>query len=56
MAELRESRAGVDGHGPVNAVADKRDAVYILPRTGFAGPVMETERFALSYSDGRSLM
>lgn len=56
LAELRESWARVDDHVHVNAFADMHDVGDALVGTGFADPVMETERFTLVYKDGRALM
>ncbi len=56
LAELRESWARVDDRVHVNVFADMHDVGDALVKTGFADPVMETERFTLMYEDGRALM
>jgi len=56
LRELRESWAAADGDVHVNAFIDMHDLGDALMHAGFCEPVMETERFTLTYGDGRALM
>lgn len=56
LRELRESWATADGDVHVNAFIDMHDLGDALVRTGLGEPVMEAERFTLTYGDGHALM
>jgi malonyl-CoA O-methyltransferase len=56
LKELRDSWAAADGAVHVSAVIDMHDIGDALLRGGFADPVMDAERFTLTYPDVRALM
>jgi malonyl-CoA O-methyltransferase len=56
LRELRESWSSADDGVHVNAFIDMHDLGDALVHAGLADPVMETERFTLTYDDGRALM
>lgn len=56
LMELRESWGAVDQAVHVNAFIDMHDIGDALVRAGFRDPVMEVERFTLTYSDAFGLM
>jgi malonyl-CoA O-methyltransferase len=56
LRELRESWASADDDAHVNVFIDMHDLGDALVRAGLSEPVMETERFTLSYADGHALM
>jgi malonyl-CoA O-methyltransferase len=56
LVELREAWAQADGHRHVSEFADMHDLGDGLLRTGLAEPVMDVERFTLTYRDVFGLM
>jgi malonyl-CoA O-methyltransferase len=56
LRELRDSWAIADADVHVNAFIDMHDLGDALVRAALSEPVMETERFTLSYADGHALM
>ena len=56
LRELRESWAAADDDVHVNIFIDMHDLGDALVRAGLGEPVMEAERFTLTYADGRALM
>lgn len=56
LRELRESWSIADGDVHVNAFIDMHDLGDALVRASLGEPVMETERFTLTYADGHALM
>ena len=56
LMELRESWAAADGAVHVNEFIDMHDLGDGLVRAGLADPVMEVDRFTLTYGDVRALM
>jgi len=56
LRQLRESWAAADADVHVNAFIDMHDLGDALVQAGLGEPVMETERFTLTYADGRALM
>lgn len=56
LSELRASFAGVDGATHVNQFIDMHDIGDALMRAGFAEPVMDMEKIALTYDDARAVM
>ena len=56
LKELRDSWAAADGAVHVSAFIDMHDIGDALLRAGFADPVMDAERFTLTYPDVRALM
>ena len=56
LEELRASWREVDGGIHVNAFLDIHSLGTALASMGFAGPVLETEKFTLTYTDGIALM
>jgi len=56
LAELRAAWAAVDHYTHVNRFVDMHDLGEALTRSGFADPVLDVERFTLTYPDLRSLM
>lgn len=56
LRELRESWAAVDSEVHVNDFIDMHDLGDGLVHAGLADPVMEVERFTLTYQDGYALM
>jgi malonyl-CoA O-methyltransferase len=59
LRELREAWRGADGHGDlptrVSQFMDMHDIGDALVRAGFAAPVLDVERYTLSYADVRRL-
>jgi len=59
LRELREAWREVDGHGDlptrVSQFMDMHDLGDALVRAGFAAPVLDVERYTLSYADVRRL-
>jgi len=56
LVELRRAWAAADGHTHVNRFIDMHDLGDALVRSGLAEPVMDVERFTLSYAEVRDLM
>jgi malonyl-CoA O-methyltransferase len=56
LRELRAAFAGVDGHVHVNRFIDMHDLGDLLVSCGFAEPVLDMERFTLTYAQLRRLM
>jgi malonyl-CoA O-methyltransferase len=56
LHELRQSWSQADGYSHVSSFPDMHDIGDAVLRAGFADPVMDTERFTLTYPDVRSLM
>lgn len=56
LIELRESWRAVDEYTHVNAFIDMHDVGDALVRARFADPVLDVERFTLTYPDVLSLM
>ncbi|MGB7904149.1 MAG: pimeloyl-ACP methyl ester esterase BioH [Steroidobacteraceae bacterium] len=57
LVELRKSWQAADpGHAHVNRFVDMHDLGDALMRAGFAEPVLDVERYTLTYDDARSLM
>lgn len=56
LKELRASWAQVDDRSHVNAFLDMHDIGDALIRARFAGPVMDVERYTLTYPDVYALM
>jgi malonyl-CoA O-methyltransferase len=56
LGELRESWAETDGSVHVHPFADMHDVGDALLRVGFEAPVMDVERFTLTYPDVRGLL
>jgi malonyl-CoA O-methyltransferase len=56
LFELREAWAQADGHRHVSDFADMHDVGDGLLRAGLAEPVMDVERFTLTYADVFGLM
>jgi malonyl-CoA O-methyltransferase len=56
LIELRESWAAADGHAHVSHFAEMHELGDGLVRTGLAEPVMDVERFTLTYADVFGLM
>ncbi|MBI1731739.1 MAG: malonyl-ACP O-methyltransferase BioC [Gammaproteobacteria bacterium] len=56
LMELRDSWRGVDDDVHVNAFMDIHGLGAAVIAAGFASPVLETERFTLTYADGLALM
>lgn len=55
LRELRSAWAAVDGHPRVHLFIDMHDLGDALVRAGFAEPVLDVERYTLSYADVRAL-
>jgi malonyl-CoA O-methyltransferase len=53
---LRRAWAAADAHAHVNRFIDMHDLGDALVRSGLAEPVMDVERFTLTYADVRDLM
>jgi malonyl-CoA O-methyltransferase len=51
LRELRAAWERVDGHSHVNRFIDMHDLGDALLRAGFAAPVLDVERFTLTYAD-----
>jgi malonyl-CoA O-methyltransferase len=56
LRELRAAFAGIDGHVHVNRFVDMHDLGDLLVSCGFAEPVLDMERFTLTYAQLRRLM
>ena len=56
LTELRQSWQAADGYNHVNAFIDMHDIGDALLRAQLAEPVMDTERFTLTYPDVFALM
>lgn len=56
LKELRTAWATVDRHVHVNRFVDMHDLGDALVRAGFADPVLDVERFTLTYADVMTLM
>ncbi|MGL6224917.1 MAG: malonyl-ACP O-methyltransferase BioC [Steroidobacteraceae bacterium] len=57
LIELRRSWQAADpGHAHVNRFIDMHDLGDALTRAGFAEPVLDVERYTLTYDDARQLM
>ena len=56
LVELRRAWAAADGHTHVNRFIDMHDLGDALVRSGLAEPVMDVERFTLTYAEVRDLM
>jgi len=56
LHELRQCWSRADGFSHVSAFPDMHDIGDSVLRAGFADPVMDTERFTLTYPDVRTLM
>ena len=57
LLELRKSWQAADpGHAHVNRFIDMHDLGDALVRAGFAEPVLDVERYTLTYDDARGLM
>jgi malonyl-CoA O-methyltransferase len=57
LIELRKSWQAADpGHAHVNRFIDMHDLGDALLRAGFAEPVLDVERYTLTYADARGLM
>ena len=57
LVELRRSWQAADpGHAHVNRFIDMHDLGDALVRAGFAEPVLDVERYTLTYADARGLM
>ncbi len=56
LTELRQSWAAADGYNHVNAFIDMHDVGDALLRAGLADPVMDVERFTLTYATVTELM
>jgi malonyl-CoA O-methyltransferase len=55
LRELRSAWSGVDAHTHVNQFLDMHDIGDALVRAGFASPVLDVERYTLSYLDVRRI-
>ena len=56
LVELRRAWAAADGRTHVNRFIDMHDLGDALIRSGFAEPVMDVERYTLTYPEVRDLM
>jgi malonyl-CoA O-methyltransferase len=56
LRELREAWASVDQHTHVNRFIDMHDLGDAMIRAGLAEPVLDVERFTLTYPDVMGLM
>jgi malonyl-CoA O-methyltransferase len=56
LVELRRAWAAADGRTHVNRFIDMHDLGDALVRSGLAEPVMDVERFVLTYAEVRDLM
>lgn len=56
LVELRRAWSAADGRTHVNRFIDMHDLGDALVRGGFAEPVMDVERYTLTYADVRDLM
>jgi malonyl-CoA O-methyltransferase len=55
LKELRAAWARVDGYSRVNRFTDMHDIGDALVRAGFAAPVLDVERYILTYTEVRRL-
>lgn len=55
LRELRQAFAQIDRHEHIHPFADMHDLGDTLMRAGFAEPVLDVERFVLTYPDLRAL-
>jgi malonyl-CoA O-methyltransferase len=56
LVELRHAWSAADAHTHVNRFIDMHDLGDALVRSGLADPVLDVERYTLTYPDVRSLM
>jgi malonyl-CoA O-methyltransferase len=56
LVELRRAWATADGHAHVNRFTDMHDIGDALVRSGLAEPVMDVDRYTLTYDSVRDLM
>jgi malonyl-CoA O-methyltransferase len=56
LVELRRAWAAADGHTHVNRFIDMHDLGDAMVRSGLAEPVMDVERYTLTYAGVRDLM
>jgi len=56
LAELRRAWAAADAHTHVNRFVDMHDIGDALVRCGLAEPVLDVERYVLTYATARDLM
>lgn len=56
LRELRASWSGVDDYSHVNSFLDMHDVGDALVRAGLADPVLDVERFRLTYAEVRGLV
>ncbi len=56
LFELREAWARVDGHRHTNRFLDMHDVGDAMLRAGFARPVLDVDRIALTYGETEDLM
>jgi malonyl-CoA O-methyltransferase len=56
LKELRRAWAAADGYTHVNRFIDMHDLGDAMLRAGLAEPVMDVERYTLTYADVRALM
>jgi len=56
LRELRQAWTAADPHTHVNRFVDMHDLGDALLRSGFAEPVLDVERFTLTYETARDLM
>ncbi len=56
LVELRRAWEAADGYTHVNRFIDMHDLGDALVRAGFAEPVLDVERFTLTYAEVRDLM
>ncbi|MEW6314258.1 MAG: malonyl-ACP O-methyltransferase BioC [Pseudomonadota bacterium] len=56
LRELREAYLGIDGYAHVSRFFDMHDLGDMLLQCGFADPVMDVERFTLTYAEVLDLM
>ena len=56
LVELRRAWAAADGYAHVNRFIDMHDLGDALVRSGLAEPVMDVERYTLTYAEVRDLM
>jgi len=56
LVELRRAWSAADGRTHVNRFIDMHDLGDALVRSGFAEPVLDVERYTLTYAEARDLM
>lgn len=56
LRELRQAWSAVDAHTHVNRFIDMHDLGDAMVRAGLAEPVLDVERFTLTYADAMTLM